>query len=244
MSSGLTKKVKEFIDKLLTTDIDGCITGSCLLDDNFDEWVSAPDIDIFTYSIAAQIHAIDVLEYVYGFKPGKYDSSKNQLEQWKVKMLRTRDHKKDMPLSTVSMYRDGLTVNVSYRKDQKKLIDVISVFDMTIIMKGIDIHTGYTLDLTGDNKRIATPNPLRNQDPTMFNAEHWVRQFDRVIKYWNRGYDTRPMAQFYINMISTVLDEGDQYTTDKSKEMYEEFVTTYSSIKDTIQEWLDEKVDI
>lgn len=243
MSRGLTKQIKDTINLLKDTDINGCITGSCLLDENFDEWESVPDIDVFVYSIESQIHAVDVLEYKYGFKPGKYDHNCDKGEAWKVQRLRTYGMRKDSPLSTVSMYKDGITVNVSYRKDQRKLVDVISVFDMTIIMRGIDIPTGYELNLTGDDSHTARLNPLRTIDYSIWNTKKWVRQFDRVIKYWNRGFDTRPVAQAYIDMINTVIETGSLFTSEKAEQSYKEFAEEYIEVRDHIQMWLDDKED-
>ena len=90
---------------------------------------------------------------------------------------------------------------------------------------------------------VAKPNPLRDQDVDMYGVEMWVRQFDRVIKYWNRGYDTRRMAKFYIKLINGVLDKGRLFNTTKSEESYKMFVGTYEPLKHKMEQWLADKED-
>ena len=46
----LTEKINDTIKLLKNTDIHGCITGSCMLDMDFDSWTETPDIDVFTYT--------------------------------------------------------------------------------------------------------------------------------------------------------------------------------------------------
>lgn len=57
--------------RIMDTDIEGCITGSSLAEDwDIDGAEAKPDIDVFTYSPYAMVHAIDVLEYKLGLHPG------------------------------------------------------------------------------------------------------------------------------------------------------------------------------
>ena len=65
-----TYAIGEMIERLKATDIDGCVTGSCLTGGDFDSWLTKPDIDVFTYSPYAMVHALDVLEYKLGLEPG------------------------------------------------------------------------------------------------------------------------------------------------------------------------------
>ena len=89
--------------------------------------------------------------------------------------------------------------------------------------------------------KIAVPNPLRDQDVDMYGTEMWVRQFDRVIKYWNRGFDTRPMAKFYIRLINGVIEKGQLFETAKSTAAYQEFITAYEPLRDKMVQWLNDK---
>lgn len=239
----LTKEIKATIELLKDSPIDGCITGSSLLDADFDEWSSKPDIDIFCYSYSAQVHAIDYLQYFMGFEPGKREGVAEDAEAWKIDKVRTTDYNYKKPLSTVSLYRDNVTVNISFKPHQTKAVDVISCFDMTIIMKAIDIPTGYEIDFTNGSK-VANANPMRKFKTDMWTVSQWVRQYDRVIKYWDRGYDTRPMAAFYINAINSVINQGALFTTDKSVGAFEAFVEEFTPIKEKMEVWLADRKDV
>ena len=122
---------------------------------------------------------------------------------------------------------------------------------------GYDIPFGWGIDLRtkdvkvfddknhrwSDDPKVSVPNPMRKQDVDMYGAEMWVRQFDRVIKYWNRGIDTRPMARFYIKLINEVIDRGRLFESEKSEASFNAFVTTYEPLRDKMVEWLNDKED-
>lgn len=224
------------ITERMQGEVAACITGSSLMEDDFSLWESAPDIDLFAYSPYAMVHAIDVIEYGLGGKP------LNKGEAWKI--ARTRrygaNHKSYVTTSKLVL-PTGIVANVSYKKNQTQVVDVLSNFDMTIVMQGIDLLTGYRLDLRGDDRKTAVPNPLRPVDSTLFGTQEWVRQFDRVIKYWNRGYDTRPMARFYVEMIDDSLSQGALFETEKAKSLYDQVSEEFVEIRSKIERWLKDK---
>lgn len=237
----MNKEIKDTIELLKTTGIRGCITGSSMLDEDFELWDEVPDVDVFVFSAEQLVYAIDMLEFKYGFTP------LNNGEQWKIDRIRWKGIQKNASLQTVKMVGPyDVVVNLTWKYGKTTLADVLASFDMTIIMKGIDIRGGYTLDLTKVNgsSRVATPNPMREQDCDMYGTEMWVRQFSRVIKYWNRGFDTRPMAEFYIKLIDGVIEKGQLFSTDKSEQVYREFVETYEPLKEKMVAWLDSKREV
>jgi hypothetical protein len=234
----LNKEIHDTIELLKTTGIRGCITGSSMLDADFDTWAETPDVDVFVFSAEQLVYAIDMLEFKYGFRP------LSDGEEWKIERIRWKGIQKNASLQTVKMVGpQEVCVNLTWKYGKTTLADVLASFDMTIIMKGYDIRNGYTLDLTDvcGNKRVASPNPMREQDCDMYGVEMWVRQFSRVIKYWNRGFDTRPMAQFYIELINGVLEKGQLFNTEKSENVYREFVETYEPLRDKMVQWLKAK---
>lgn len=234
----MNKEIKDTIELLKHTGIRGCITGSSMLDEDFDTWEEAPDVDVFVFSAEQLVYAIDMLEFKYGFTP------LNNGEQWKIDRIRWKGIQKNASLQTVKMVGPyDVIVNLTWKYGKTTLADVLASFDMTIIMKGFDIRNGYTLDLTDvcGSKRVASPNPMREQDCDMYGTEMWVRQFSRVIKYWNRGYDTRPMARFYVELINGVIEKGQLFSTDKSEQVYRDFVETYEPLRDKMVQWLEEK---
>lgn len=236
--------VNDIIDKIMSTDIDGCITGSCLLDDDFDLWDSVPDVDMFVYSEAAMIHAICALDNA-GLVPGGKDKNHKGEEVKRKWILETGVNRKS-PVCTI-MYQDTaskVAVNVTYKRNCNSLIEVLASFDMSIIMKGIDITTGYKLDLTetmGSDKRTAVPNKLKRHlynHPSRFDVDRCLRQWNRVIKYYGRGYDTRPMAKFYLGLIDEVLEEGPLFGTENDVISFEQFKDGFIEMKETIDNWL------
>ena len=249
----LTEKIKETIDLLMETNINGCVTGSSMIPDvDFDLWESVPDIDVFVYTEAQLQYAANLLMFRFGFEP------ESDGEKWKLDRVQNFGIQKSAPLSTLKLEKDGVTVNVTYKKSKTNLFAVLSSFDMSIIMVGMDIPTKIKLDLRkgwngmvmddpyskwSDNVRKAVPNPLRRQDADMYTVEMWVRQFDRVIKYWNRGFDTRPMAVFYIDLINEVIKKGQLFNTEKSERAYKEFITTYEPLRDKMVQWLEDRRD-
>lgn len=238
---GITWKINKTIEDLKKTDINGCITGSSMTGADFDSWSSQPDIDVFVYSQPSLVHAVCVLMYKLDFVPGKLDPSTEKGEAWKIDRVFTKSMKKDMPLSTVSLKKDGVVVNVTCKRDKRKMIDVISDFDMTIVMVAYDIRSKHMLDLRGEDKKKALPNPLKHEDSSLYTVAKWIRQFDRVIKYYDRGFDTLPMAKFYIEMIDEALATGALFQTEKSKEVYEEFSKEFVDMRKKIQAWVEDK---
>ena len=245
--------IKDTIELLKNTDIYGCITGSSMLPDvNFDEWDSIPDIDLFVYYEPQLVDAMGLLMYKHGFEMCGAG------EEWKRERARTRGGNKKDFLQTVKLRKGNVIVNITYKYGKTKLTDVLSSFDMSIIMIGYDIRKHVTLDLRkawpgmvpadeeerwSHDVKVAVPNPLRDQDVDMYGAEMWVRQFDRVIKYWNRGFDTRPMADFYIDLIDGVIEKGQLFATDRSSAAYKDFVETYEPLRDKMVQWLNDKED-
>jgi hypothetical protein len=248
----ITDKIKETIEILKGTDIEGCISGSCMLPDkDFSLWEDVPDVDVFVYNEWMLLYASDLLMLKHGFELC------NEGEKWKFNRVRTRGQNSKAPLTTLKLQKDGVVVNLTYKKYKTNLINVLSSFDQSGIMIGYDIPFGFGLDMRtkdikvfddrhgrwSDSPDVSVPNPMRKQDADMYTTEMWVRQFSRVIKYWKRGFDTRPMARFYIDLINKVLETGALFSTDKSTEAYEGFKTMYEPLRDKMVAWLEDKED-
>ena len=240
----MTKRIHDTIELLKNTDIYGCITGSSLLESNFDDWDTPPDVDVFVFSQQALIHAVTLLMEKYGFEPGSETDKSSKGEAWKIDRSITHGMQKNFPLSTIKLRKDGVIVNITFRKYQTSVLDILSNFDMSIVMRGYDIRKHLDVDLRkiiDAPNTTAIPNPFRDQDTDMYTVMQWVRQFDRVIKYWQRGFDTRPMARFYLNAIDAVIETGAIFDTDKAVSMYDEFVEQFKEIREKISTWLKDK---
>ena len=258
---GITHAIRSMQEKLMATDINGCVTGSSLTGFDFDQWSTTPDIDVFCYSPYSMVHAIDVCEYQLGLRPGGDEDSTDKGEAWKARKMRVDGIGKGRDLATCKFTDGNVVVNVSYRRYQRSAMDVIARFDMSIDMIARDIPSGTTLDMRecrpkqdvlrviegagihqGPSVLTAVPNPFREFDGTTWNAAKWLRQWDRVIKYWDRGFDTRPMAIYYKNMLSEIIDGGCLFKTEASKAAYDEFVTEFKGLGERIDTWLKDKL--
>lgn len=246
----LTQEIRETIEFLKGSDINGCITGSSMIPDaDFDTWDSVPDIDVFVYNEMQLLHASDMLIYKHGFE------LLSAGEEWKFDRVCNRGAQGNAALTTMKLKHGNVVVNITYKKWKNNIMSVLASFDMSCIMIGYDIPFGWGIDMRtkdikvfddrnhrwSDDPKVSMPNPMRKQDVDMYGTEMWVRQFDRVIKYWNRHIDTRPMARFYIKLINEVIDRGRLFESEKSEASFNAFVTTYEPLRDKMVEWLNDK---
>ena len=245
----LKDKVALTIELLKRLDINGCITGSCLLEDfDPDGWGTTPDVDIFVYGENELQHAIDVLTMQLRMEPGTGTPRSREQEKWKLDRLRTDGIDRKSPVCTHKFYTDGVIVNVTYKRERvqghwmpiKDATGVLRSFDMTIVMQAYDIKSHVLYDMRVGDPKVAIPNPLRDHGCMLWNVSKWVRQFDRVVKYYGRGYDTRPMAKFYLDMIDKAIDAGCMFDTEESKEYFNMMVEEFKEKRAAIAGWLEE----
>lgn len=249
---GATKKIRETIERLKASDINGCITGSSMTGFDFDDWDSVPDVDVFVYDRNELMYAVGLL-----IGSGEFEY-KSEGEAQKVLWMRQGSYNRKYNLDTVKLVHDGIELNITWKKNCRSLLNVLASFDMTIIMVGYDIPRGILVDLrTGpsiipDDEKgkwpssniVAYPNPLLLIHDTVFDVQYATRQFDRVIKYYGRGFDTMPMAKFYVDKIDAVIEKGALFKTQTSIEVYESFVEEQSEMREKIVEWMTDKEEV
>ena len=251
----INEDIQKTIDLLKTSDINGCITGSSMIGADYDTWERIPDVDLFVYNEKQLLHAVDKLMMVYDYNPA------TKGEAWKIERIGNRNTQKHMALQTVKLKRNDsdVIINVSWKDKRDNLFAVLSSFDMSIIMIGYDIPNKVHLDLRvgwpgmvvedvygkwSKSVNVAVPNPLRKQDTDMYGTKMWVRQFDRCIKYWDRGFDTRPMAEFYIGLINKVIEDGQLFESEASEEAYQAFCDEFVPVRENMKQWLEGKEDL
>lgn len=244
-------KIKRAVSLVKTLPIKGCITGSVWLP-NFDPdgWGSKPDVDVFVYSEDELVKAINIAEYGLKMKPGKGTDRSEKQERWKIDRLYESGLNNKIGITTYTFYCDGIMLNFTFKQKrvQNRLVplttapDVLMSFDMSMVMQGYDIQSHAMFDLRPDNvpNTVAIPNPLRKQDCMVWTVSKWVRQFDRVVKYYERGYDTRPMAEFYIKMIDECMDAGSLFDSDNSIQVFESYASEFVEKRALIADWLEE----
>ncbi len=245
----VAEKMTGLIEVLKTTDIKGCITGSCMLESfDPDEWDTEPDVDLFVFSETELQHAIDVARYALGMKLGKGDTRTAMQEEWKYGRLRKSGVNRKIGITTYTLYYDGVKLNVTFKmtKVDNKWVPVhttegvLQTFDMSICMIGYDIPTHVLHDCRFGDVNTAIPNPLREYDCEMWTVRKWVRQFDRVVKYYNRGFDTRPMARFYLKMINECLAKGCIFDSEESQALFDEASAEFKDYRKRIAAWVRE----
>lgn len=248
--ASITEQIHDAIEELKGSGINGCITGSSMIPDaDFDSWASVPDVDVFVYTEPQLLHASDVLMFKYGYE------LLDAREDWKFDRVANRGSNKKAFLTTLKLKRGDVVVNITYKNYRNNVVAVLGSFDMSCIMIGYDIPFGWGIDMRtkdikvfddrnhrwSDDPNVSVPNPMRKQDADLYTTEMWVRQFARVMKYWDRGIDTRPMARFYVELIDEVIRKGSLFDSDKAMGAFDAFIETYQPLRDKMAAWLEDK---
>lgn len=236
--------------------IAGCITGSYFLPGfDPDAWGATPDVDVFVFGEKQLIHAVDLARYALKMTPGSGTERSKKQEEWKIKRLFENGLNHKIGVTTYKFCYDGVVLNLTFkqmRHDERwypvvTTPDVLRSFDMSIVMQGYDIQSHTMYDMRVGDPMVAIPNPTRKQDFELWTVQKWIRQFDRVVKYYNRvdvstgrNYDTRPMAEFYLKAIDGCISAGSLFDSEESKELFEEFKSEFEEQRKKIVGWLDE----
>ena len=245
----LKEKISRTIEVLKTLPINGCITGSCLLPVfEPDEWGSTPDVDVFVYGETELVRAVTIAQYALDMSPGTGSQRSKEQEEWKLNRLFESGVNYKIGITTYKFFCDGVVINFTFKqmKNHGGWVPIISApevlrsFDMSILMQGYDIKQHVFYDMRGEDVFVARPNPLRNQDCVMWTVQKWIRQFDRVVKYYGRGYDTRPMAEFYLKMIDQCIEVGCLFDSTESNELFESMSKEFLEKRAVIADWYDE----
>lgn len=243
------EKIDTVIDVIKSSPIDGCITGSCWLPDfDPDGWGAKPDIDIFVFGEDELVRSVNFAMYALKMEPGKGTPRSRKQEEWKLERLMKNGLNYRIGITTYTFYHDGVMLNFTFKQRRYKgkwypilsTPDVLSSFDMSIVMQGYDIQSHVFYDMRVGDPKVAIANPLRDHDCVMWTVAKWVRQFDRVVKYYQRGYDTRPVAQFYIDMIDKCIEAGCLFDSEESQTAFETFSNEFIEKRADISEWLEQ----
>jgi hypothetical protein len=231
--------MKEHFDKLITflkeQDINGCITGSCLL-----EYFDGADVDVFTYDEAA------FTKMIYSLYHNKMFLLLDPMEQWKFKDWTENPHRgslKKLGLISIKFkYNMLIDVNIIFKEKNHSIFDVLSSFDMDIISVGYDLKTKKTLDLSENNgKKIATWNKWNKSfyNPNIWAVSRILRQFSRVIKYHKRGYNTDDMTRKYIEILEGMIEYENIFSSDKMDEKVANVKTNSKILITILKQWLE-----
>jgi len=198
-------------------DINGCITGSYMLGYN-KKWHQ--DLDVFCYDKSSFTALLYYMHYSPMFlildplEKHKFDeftkSNKSSLDK--------------LGLITIKFkYNLCIDVNIVYKEYQRNIFEVISNFDLDIICMGYDIKTKKTLNLRESTGMTGTWNRWNKTfyDPDFWSIKRLLRQFERIIKYTDRGYDLTSAVDKYIELVRTILKTQNIYKTEKGTTFHE-----------------------
>lgn len=223
------------IEYLKNQDINGCITGSCML-----QYFEGADVDVFTYDEAAFTKLLFTLYHNPMFL------LIDKLEKWKFEDWTTNPYKgslKKLGLITIKFkYNMCIDVNIIFKEKNHSIFDVLSSFDLDIISKGYDLKSKKILDLSENNgTMIATWNKWNKSfyNPNIWAVSRILRQFGRVIKYHNRGYNTDAVTLKYKEILQEMLEYENIFSSDKVDEKVASVKTNSKILIKILDSWLE-----
>jgi hypothetical protein len=219
-------------------DINGCITGSYMLGYHKD-WQQ--DLDIFCFDE----QSFTALLYYMHYNP--MFQVLDKLEQKKLTEYMKSNKSSLDKLGLISIkYHFNLCVpiNIVYKKYHRTIFDVLANFDVSGIAKGLDIKTGKMLDLTEDKgDKIWTYNKWNK---TFYEADFWsckklLRQFSRICKYQERGYNLTSATNKYIELVEEILKTENVYHTEKGTKYFEDNIEQFTLVLKLLKAYKKEK---
>lgn len=231
--------MKEQIDNAIALikkqDVNGCITGSVLLD-----YFEGADIDVFVYDKSSFNKLLFFMHYNPLF------NILDPLEQHKFDEYINEDKSSldSIGLITIKFkYNLCIDVNIVFKKFHKNIFDVLSNFDLDIIANGYDIKTGNFLSLRTTTGLEGTWNRWNTSyyKCNLWSCKRLLRQFSRVVKYTERGYNLESVTDKYISLIEEILDKDNIYKTEKGTIFYEKTQKEFEIVLKILQVWQKEK---
>lgn len=227
--------MKEQVDNLVALlklqPIEGCITGSVMLD-----YFDGADVDLFCYN---EQSFIAMLYFMH------YDKMFTILEPMELKKFTDFTKLGKSSLDSIGLvtikfkYNLCIDCNVTFKKFHKNIFDVLSNFDMDIIATGYDIKTGKTLSLRETTGLEGTWNRWNTafHKADLWSCKRLIRQFLRVIKYTERGYNLTSVTDKYISMIEEIINQENIYKTERGNDFYERTQKEFTVVLKILQIW-------
>lgn len=231
----MKKQIKSVIQLLKKQNIDGCITGSCLLD-----YFKGQDVDVFVYNKSSFNKLLFFMYYNSMFQ------ILDPLEKHKFEEYIDHDKSslKKIGLITIKFkYNTCIDVNITYKEFHHNLFDVISNFDLDIIARGYDIKTKQELNLRQSTGKKGTWN---RWNKSFYSSDIWsikrlLRQFERVVKYTERGYDLTSVTDKYIELVKDILSKENIYKTERGTKFFEDTTQQFEIVLKVLQTWKKKK---
>lgn len=227
----MKEQIDSAIEILKKQEINGCITGSCLLD-----YFEGQDIDLFTYDKASFTKLLYFMYYNPMF------NILDPLEKHKFEEFTNEDKSSLDSLGLITIkfkYNLCVDVNVIFKKFNKTCFDVVSNFDLDIITTAYDIKTGKTISLRESTGKVGTWNKWNG---TFYKCNFWgtkrlLRQFERVVKYTQRGYDLTSVTDKYIEIIEEIIFTDNFYKSDKGTKYFNDTIEQFEVVLKILKVW-------
>lgn len=220
----MKEHINNVIEILKQQDVNGCITGSCLLD-----YFEGQDIDLFVYDKSSFNKLLFFMHYNPMF------TILDPLEQHKFDEYINNDKSSLDSLGLVTIkfkYNLLVDVNVIYKKFHKNCFDVIANFDLDIIATGFDIKTKQLLSLRETTGMKGTWNKWNSYFYTkdFWSVKRLLRQFERVVKYSNRGYDLTEVTDKYISIVDDIIKMENFYKSEKGTKYFTDTIEQFEIV--------------
>lgn len=227
----MKEQIQNAIELLKNQEVDGCLTGSVFLD-----YFEGQDIDLFCYNKQSFTKLLFFMHYHPMF------TILDPLEQHKFTDYIDNDKSslENIGLVTIKFkYNLSVDVNIVFRKNNKSIFDVLTNFDLDIIATGYDIKTKQTISLRQTEGLVGTWNKWNN---SFYKTDFWsvkrlLRQFERIVKYTERGYDLSSVTDKYIEIIEDVLKTENFYKSEKGTAFFESTVEQFEVVLQILQIW-------
>ena len=227
----MREHIDNAINILKKQEISGCITGSVMLD-----YFDGQDIDLFCYSESSFRKILWFMYYNPMF------TILDPLEKHKFEDY-TNDGKSSLEqlgLITIKFkYNLLVDINIIYKKQNTNVFNVISQFDLDIIATAYDIKTGKTISLRETTGLEGTWN---RWNTSFYKEDFWsikrlLRQFERVVKYTERGYDLLSVTDKYIEIIEKIINSENYYKSKKGTDFYNDTIDQFKVVLKILQVW-------
>lgn len=230
----MKEHIQNVIELLKKQEINGCITGSCLLD-----YFEGQDIDLFVYDRSSFNKLLFFMHYSPLF------TILDPLEKHKFDEYINKDKSSLEQLGLITIkfkYNLLVDVNIIYKKHNKNCFDVISNFDLDIITTAYDIKTGKTLSLRETTGFEGTWNKWNSSfyENDFWSTKRLLRQFERVVKYTERGYDLTSVTDKYISIVEDILNLENIYKTEKGTNYFNDNIKQFEIVLKILQVWKKE----
>jgi len=229
----MVEQINNAIGWLKSQPIDGCITGSALLD-----YFPGQDVDLFVYNEQSLTKVLFAMHYNDLFQ------ILDPLEQWKFDEYINKKQSSLNKLGLITIkfkYNLCVDINIIFKKQSQNAFGVLSTFDMNIIAKAFDIRSQKLLDLSDSPGMAADWNKwnLAFYELDLWKCSRILRQLERCFKYHKRGYNTDKVVLKYIEIIDEMLSYKSVFKSTDFDDRLKNYKGDLEKVKQICNVWLE-----